>query len=205
MFGSMFGFAFGAQNFPGLPPTQDLIVVVYCELNELYTGCMKKISFKKTVLNNDGRTTREETFKRVLDIKPGYQEGNTIVFKEQGHESSGKKTSDLIFMIKEIEHAEFERKGNELIYTAKISLMQALCPDSIKIITLDGRTLMISLDEIVHPKSLKKISGEGMPIYDEENTGKKGDLLIKFDIEFPEALEQGDKMEIIGILKQAMS
>lgn len=205
MFGSMFGFAFGAQNFPGLPPTKELIVDVYCDLNELYTGCMKEMRFKRTVLNNDGRTTREETLKRILDIKPGYQEGNTIVFKEQGHENTGKKTSDLIFKIIERQHPEFERKGNDLIYTAKISLIQALCPESIKIVTLDGRTLMVSLDEIVHPKSLKKIAGEGMPIYDEGNSGKKGNLLIKFDIEFPESLEQGDKQEIIEILKRSIS
>ena len=72
LFGSMFGYSFGAQNFPGLPDIKDLIIDVECTLNELYSGCMKEVNFLKTVLNNDGRTTRDEMISRIIDIKPGY-------------------------------------------------------------------------------------------------------------------------------------
>ena len=110
----------------------------------------------------------------------------------------------MIFKIKELKHNEFERKGYDLIYTAKISLIQALCAETVKIVTLDGRKLMIAMDEIIHPKTLKRIEGEGMPIYQEEGNeknGLKGNLYIKFDIEFPETLENDAKNAVIELLK----
>lgn len=55
------GYAFGAQNFPGIPPPPNLEVQVDCTLNELYNGCSKDIKYLRTILNNDGRTTREIT------------------------------------------------------------------------------------------------------------------------------------------------
>ena len=180
----------------------DLIVDVECTLNELYNGCMKEVRYLKTLLNNDGRTTREETVSRVIDVKPGYENGNQIVLKGLGNESNGKKTSDLIFKVKEVKHQEFERKGNDLIYTKNITLIQALCAETVRIVTLDGRVLLVAVDEIIGPKTLKRIEGEGMPIFKEEGELKrKGNLYIKFDIEFPEVLEQEAKDAVINLLK----
>jgi len=42
-----------------LPPPPTLEVVVDCTLNELYNGCSKTVTYNRTVLNHDGRTTRE--------------------------------------------------------------------------------------------------------------------------------------------------
>ena len=202
----MFGYSFGAQNFPGLPAVKDLIIDVECTLNELYSSCVKEVLYLKTILNNDGRTTREEMVKRVIDIKPGYENGSQIFLKGEGNESNGKKTSDLIFRIKELKHGEFERKGNDLIYTATISLIQALCSETVRIVTLDGRSLLVAMDEIIHPKTLKRIEGEGMPIYtDEGGESHKGNLYIKFDIEFPEKLDQIAKDAVIELLKPSIN
>jgi DnaJ-class molecular chaperone len=51
---------------------------------------------------------------------------NKIVHKDQGHEKAGIPSSDLIFEI--VEHGErgFKRQGDNLIYTAEISLLDAL-------------------------------------------------------------------------------
>jgi len=205
MFGSMFGSAFGGQNFPGLPPVKDLIIEVECTLNELYSGCMKEVKYMKTLLNNDGRTTRDEMVTRIIDIKSGYDNCSQIIIKGEGNESNGKKPSDLIFKVKEVKHQDFERKGNDLIFTAKVNLIQALCSETVRIITLDGRKLLIGMDEIIGPKTLKKIAGEGMPIYKDEEAGKmcKGNLYIKFDIEFPEVLDQEAKEAVIELLKNS--
>lgn len=201
LFGSMFSYSFGAQNFPGLPAIKDLIVDVPCTLNELYSGCMKSVNFVKTTLNNDGRTTRQESINRIIDIRAGYHNESTIIFKGQGNESNGKATSDLIFQVKEIKHEDFERKDNDLIYTAKITLIQALCSETVKIVTLDGRNLLIAMDEIINPKTLKRIEGEGMPIYqDDAGISGRGNMYIKFDIEFPIVLEQTAKDEILALL-----
>jgi DnaJ family protein B protein 13 len=57
----------------------------------------------------------------------------------------------------------------------------------VKIPTLDGRTLLVPIDEILSPKSVKRIQNEGMPILNSSATNDdgisaKGDLYITFDI-----------------------
>ena len=46
------------------------------------------------------------------------------------------------------------------------------------------------MDEVINPKTIKKVVGEGMPIL---GTSNKGDLCIKFNIQFPEKIPQKAK------------
>lgn len=79
--------------------------------------------------------------------------------------------------------------------------MQALTAESISVVTLDGRQLLITLDEVVNPKTVKKVEGEGMPILSESGN-KKGDLFIKFNIQFPEKIPQKAKDLLQELLKE---
>jgi len=54
-----------------------------------------------------------------------------------------------VFKIKELPHKEFKRKGNDLIYTATVSLADALCCEPIVLVTLDSRHLHVPIDEII--------------------------------------------------------
>ena len=63
------------------------------------------------------------------------------------------------------------------------------------------------MDEIISPQTVKVVKGEGMPLYKNDTdvrdlSVKKGDLFIKFDIEFPEYIEPEKKEEIIRLLKE---
>ena len=83
--------------------------------------------------------------------------------------------------------SRYRRKGNDLFYTHSVTLQQAINSEPAAITTLDGRTLLVPFDEIISPKTVKKIEGEGMPIYDGDNKKdisemKRGDLYIVFDI-----------------------
>ena len=60
--------------------------------------------------------------------------------------------------------SKYRRKNYDLIYTKTITLKEAINCEPIKVPTLDGRTLLISIDEIVNPKTVKVVIGEGMPI-----------------------------------------
>jgi DnaJ family protein B protein 5 len=54
--------------------------------------------------------------------------------------------------------------------------------------TLDGRKKQIQMNEIINPQTEKRIAGEGLPY--PKQTSKKGDIIVKFDIKFPEVLTQ---------------
>ena len=57
--GSMFGFAFGGQNYSEATQRRDLEVKAKCSLAQLYNGCSQPLTFTRTAVNLDGRTTSE--------------------------------------------------------------------------------------------------------------------------------------------------
>lgn len=58
---------------------------------------------------------------------------------------------------------------------------------------------MLSFDEVISPKTVREIEGEGMPIYNENDVigkPKRGNLLVRFNIRFPEQLTEHQKKEL---------
>jgi hypothetical protein len=55
---------------------------------------------------------------------------------------------NLVYILREREHALFQRQGDDLIYKAKIPLGQALVGCAVEVATLDGRLLTIPINDI---------------------------------------------------------
>ena len=69
---------------------------------------------------------------------------------------------------------------------------QALCGVLVDIPTLTTEKIPINLaNEIIKPNTLKRIPGYGLPYPKEPN--KRGDILVSFDIQFPDKLSQNTK------------
>ena len=106
---------------------------------------------------------------------------------------------------------KFERKnGNCLLYRHTVSLVDVIQCKPIKMTTLDGRNLLIAVDQIHSPGSVKVVQGEGLVKYKGEEKGareavhgkpeERGDLYIVFDVQFPTKLTVQQKQEIAEIL-----
>ena len=80
--------------------------------------------------------------------------------------------------------------------------------------TLDNRQLNLNLDISITPQAVHRIEYEGMPIDNSRNIDleatsasgltapTKGDLFIKFDIQFPTNLMDAKRAKILQILKK---
>merc|ERR1712241_573103 len=79
--------------------------------------------------------------------------GCKVPIREMADEQPDADTGDVIFVLKQQEHAEFKRKGADLFIERKISLVEALCGFKMKLTHLDGRKLLIktSPGDIVKP------------------------------------------------------
>ena len=83
--------------------------------------------------------------------------------------------------------SKYERKGElNLLYRHEVSLVDVIQCKPIKLTTLDGRKLLIPVDQIHSPGSVKLVQGEGFKGGDAGE--KKGDLYIFFDVKFPTKL-----------------
>nr|CAD7575124.1 unnamed protein product [Timema californicum] len=186
-------------NFHGGSPTrakdkiQDPAVEhdMYVAMEDITKGCTKKMKISRRVLQTDGSAKKEDKV-LTINVKPGWKAGTKITFQREGDQGRNKIPADIVFIVRDKPHPLFKREGSDVRYTAKISLKQALCGTTIEVPTLTGEKIPLNLtNEIVKPTTVKRIQGHGLP-YPREPS-RKGDLLVSFDIKFPEKLSQSVK------------
>ncbi|XP_073825577.1 dnaJ protein homolog 1 isoform X2 [Musca autumnalis] len=164
---------------------------LYVTLEEIYHGCVKKMKISRRVQQPDGTSKKEDKYVSI-SIKPGWKSGTKVTFQKEGDQSPGKIPSDIVFIIRDKPHAMFKREGSDLRYTARLTLKQALCGVVFQVPTMSGDKLRIStMQEIIKPNTVKRIQGYGLPF--PKDTSRKGDLLVAFDIQFPEKLTAAQK------------
>ncbi|KAK7508288.1 hypothetical protein BaRGS_00000527 [Batillaria attramentaria] len=172
---------------------QDPAVVkdLQVSLEEVLNGTSKKLKITRRALNPDGQSTRTEDKILQIDVKPGWKAGTKITFPKEGDQTPNNIPADIVFVIKDKPHGTFVRDGQDIRYKAKISLRDALCGTTIQVPTLSGRKIPLNLTEVIKPGSQRRIQGEGLPY--PKQPSKKGDLIIEFDIKFPDRISQSAK------------
>lgn len=135
-----------------------------------------------------------------IKINPGWKKGTKITFEGKGDEKPGMHPADIIFIIDERRHPIFKREGDDLELGVEIPLVQALTGCTISVPLLGGDKITIALDDIIFPGYEKRISGQGMPFSKED--GMRGDLLLRFLVEFPEELTEEQRSDMVNILSE---
>lgn len=139
----------------------------------------KKVEFKKKVIN--------------LPIESDFRDGKKIVIPNMAHyDPDCEEQGDLVLIIRLIEHEVFKMKPNhkyDLIMEKNILLSEALCGSNFMISHLDGREILIQTKDVIKPNMEYVIPEEGLVI----NNFEKGDLIINFNIIFPNKLDSERK------------
>lgn len=171
------------------PPVQEETVQVNLpvSLEDLFIG--KKKSFKVGV--KDQRGVQE---KKQIDIqlKPGWKAGTKITYKNYGDynpQTGGRKT--LQFVIQEKPHPVFTRNGDDLECVIPLTFKESLLGFSKTIQTIDGRKIPISRSSPVQPTETSRYPGQGMPL--PKNPSKRGDLVVRYKIDYPISLNDVQK------------
>lgn len=173
-------------------------------LAELYTGSVKRLKVGRRLM--DG-TTEDKVLE--IQILPGWKSGTKIRFPHAGNEGPHGGAQDLVFMVEEKPHNAYTREGNDLVCRLKIPLVEALTGGTgtgklmKELELLDGRKKQIAVPMgIVKPGQETIIPDEGMPIRKEGSVKQKGDLIIKWDVVFPDRLTSAQKETIRRTLTQ---
>ncbi|OQR97852.1 hypothetical protein ACHHYP_09890 [Achlya hypogyna] len=185
-FASSFGGGFGSpprKNKRSEPLKRDL----ECTLEQLYTGCTKRLKITRKIYDERSRSMHEEEKILEVQVHPGWKAGTKLTYEGEGDVLPGRAPQDIVFVIQEKAHPKFKREGDTLVYRAKITLKDALVGNgTLTIKTLDGRDLHLRLDSVVTPTTRKVFVGEGMPL--SKDPMRRGDLHVHFDIQFPTSL-----------------
>ncbi|KAG7317344.1 hypothetical protein KOW79_019642 [Hemibagrus wyckioides] len=167
-------------------------------LEEVFSGCTKKMKISRKRLNPDGRTVRTEDKILTVNIRPGWKEGTKITFPKEGDETPTNIPADIVFVVKDKVHSVFRRDGSDIVYHIQISLRDALCGCSVSAPTLDGRTITVSCRDVIKPGMKKRVVGEGLPL--SKSPDKRGDMVLEFVVKFPDKVTQNTRDALLQIL-----
>jgi len=167
-------------------------------LEDLYQGVTKRMKVSRKLLSGEAE-------EKVLEINvlPGWKSGTKVRFPRAGNEQPTGESQDLVFVVEEKPHPRFTRDGNDLIVTQKLPLVQALTGEGGRktVEHLDGRKLHVSVPSgVVKPGQQTTLVGEGMPARKEGQVHRKGDLIVKWEIVFPDRLTPSQKEGIKKVL-----
>jgi DnaJ family protein B protein 4 len=163
-------------------------------LEDLYKGTVKRLKVTRKL--RDGSTGRSISTDKVLtiNVKAGWKAGTKIRFPGEGDELENGVTQDIEFVVEEKPHAIFKREGNNLRMNIRLSLVEALTGFQKSIKTLDDRTLSVNnTKSVIQPGQESRVTNEGMP---NSKTGRKGDLIITYEVQFPNSLTDAQKETI---------
>ncbi|KAG0749320.1 hypothetical protein G6F57_002239 [Rhizopus arrhizus] len=163
-------------------------------LEDLYKGCTKRLKVTRKL--RDGASGQPVQTDKILtiNVKPGWKAGTKIRFPGEGDELENGTTQDIEFVLEEKPHSVFKREGDNLRMTIQLTLLEALTGFQKKIKTLDDRTLSVNnTKSVVQSGQESHISGEGMP---NSKTGKKGSLIITYEVKFPTSLTEDQKQQL---------
>lgn len=128
----------------------------------------------------------------TLDIDVGVNE-NIIILKYYGHcgENNG-LCGNLVVQLKIKSHEYFARRGQDIIYTAHLSLSQAVlgCKINIKMLCENDNEIMVS-PNIINVRQLI-IKNKGLP---DRITKVRGHEIIEFIVDIP--IQLTDKQKIL--------
>lgn len=120
-----------------------------------------------------------------IHLTPELENGYKYTFKGEGNQQHGLEPGDFIVIIVYESHEHFALKDKNLIYTATVSLKEALCGYQLSITHPSGEIITANTDTVITPETVITIKNKGL--------GYNSDLEVHFKIKFPETLSEEQK------------
>jgi len=174
------------------PPIQKTVTI---NMEQVLYGVSIPVEVERWILENGTRVVEKETV--YVAIPKGVDDNEIILLENRGNVMSEQCKGDVKIFIKIENTTDFKRNGLDLILEKKISLKEALCGFHFELKYINGKNYTINnnIGSIVTPSYFKAIPNMGLT-----RDGHTGNLVITFDITFPETLDK----EKITLLKDIL-
>jgi DnaJ-class molecular chaperone len=208
IFSNIFGF--GQDNSPNIrifrggsghniqqslqKPTP-IIKTINIPISQVLNNSTFPVEIERWIIENGNKVFEKETI--YVNIPQGVDDNEIIIIRDKGNVINDMIKGDIKLFLKIENNTDLKRHGLDLILEKKIKLKEALCGFSFELKYLNGKAYTInnSIGNIIPPNHKKIINNMGIT-----REGCTGNLIIVFDIEFPEKLTN----ETINILKDLL-
>lgn len=125
-----------------------------------------------------------------IDIPAGVGEGMQLTIRGKGNAGPRNGINgDLIVVIEEEAHPDFERDENNLIYSLFISISDAILGTQVEIPTIDGKVRM-KIAPGTQSGQVLRLKGKGLP---EVNGYRTGDMLVNVNVWIPKKVSKEEE------------
>ena len=164
-------------------------------LEDSYKGGMVPVEIEKYNYYWGNITNERERI--YIEINKGIDNNEIIIIKNKGNIYNNTVIGDIKIQIRIKDHILFKRNGLDLIFYKDISLKESLCGFNYEIKHLNEKKYIIKNDgeHIIKYNEKKIISNLGM-----ERDNYKGNLIIIFNIIYPNQLSSDQKIKLKEIL-----
>lgn len=184
-----FGFGFGGRP---RPRNRTFNVNVKITLEEVLIG--KEVNAEIGLPNGQKKMVS-------ISVPAGIEHGQQIRYQGMGdHTIKDAPAGDLIVNIVVEAHSRFQRNGDQLIYNHTVSAWDAMLGTSLKLQTLDKKTIDITIPAGTQPETVLSCRNEGLP---NVRTRRRGNLLVKISVEIPRQLST-EQISVIQQIKNGL-
>jgi DnaJ-class molecular chaperone len=195
----------GMHGIPGMPgmffqrhiqKPEPIVKVIHITLKQAYTGTSVQVDFERWIQEEEIKINENETIH--INIPQGIDDNETILIQGSGNiiNMGGKSIKgDVHIQIHVSNDTEFKRNKNDLFYKKTITLKEALCGFKFKLDHLNGNQLGLNVNIVLFTGAKQVFKNLGMV-----REGIAGNLVLDFEVKFPETLTPEQKDAISNIL-----
>tara|TARA_B100000242_G_C43047026_1_gene488811 strand:+ start:1922 stop:2887 length:966 start_codon:yes stop_codon:yes gene_type:complete len=172
-----------------------IVKTIIVNMEQVMTGANLPLEIERWILQDGSKVFEKETI--YVEVPKGVDENEIIIIRERGNAISDNHKGDIKIFVKINNTTYFKRNGLDIIYEKTISLKEALCGFTFELKHINGKTYTINNNEgsIVTPAYFKAIPDMGL-----SRNGHTGNLVITFEVLFPESLKSEQIQNLKTIL-----
>jgi len=172
-----------------------IIKTISINIEQVMSGANIPVEIERWILENGNKVFERETI--YVSIPKGIDDNEIIMLRDKGNILNEQNKGDIKLFIKVENMTDFKRNGLDLILERKVSLKEALCGFAFELKHINGKSYTINNNpgSIVTPAYFKNIQNMGLT-----RDGHTGNLVITFDVVFPETLS----LDTISKLKEIL-
>ena len=163
---------------------QPIIKTISISIEQVLSGANIPVEIERWIMEHGNKVFERETI--YVIIPKGIDDNEIIMLRDKGNIMSEQNKGDIKLFIKVENTTDFKRNGLDLILEKKVTLKEALCGFMFELKHINGKSYTINNNpgSIVTPAYFKNIQNMGLT-----RDGHTGNLVITFDVVFPETLD----------------
>jgi DnaJ-class molecular chaperone len=181
------------MNFQQMQKPTAILKNINIKISQVLTGVNIPLEIERWIMEQGMKVFETETI--YVTIPKGIDDGELILLKDKGNVLNETCKGDIKIFVKIENDSIFKRAGLDLVLEKSINLKDALCGFSFEITYINGKsyTLNNNAGNII-PHGFRKI----IPNMGLERESHKGNMIIEFNVQFPEKLSES----VIASLKK---